>query len=114
MCERPGCAEVATVAYGFDPARASAWLKSLAEVDGAAGGLCGRHATAMAVPRGWLLDDRRVDPAPALIDLLPEAPADAELALEWTPIAVARHDVPELAGATTPLLARAFGTAARR
>ncbi len=54
------------MAYGFDPARAIAWLEPY--VPGEAGDrgagahqgrLCRRHADAMAVPQGWWLEDRR-------------------------------------------------------
>ena len=63
QCERPACAEPAVVAYGFDPARAVAWLEPY--VAGGAGAgvhhgrLCRRHADAMVVPQGWWLEDRR-------------------------------------------------------
>ena len=63
QCERPACAEPAVVAYGFDPARAVAWLEPY--VAGATGvgahqaRLCRRHADAMVVPQGWWLEDRR-------------------------------------------------------
>jgi hypothetical protein len=63
QCERPACAEPAVVAYGFDPARAMAWLEPyVAGGSGAGlhqGRLCRRHAEAMVVPKGWWLEDRR-------------------------------------------------------
>jgi hypothetical protein len=60
QCERPACAEPATVAYGFDPTRCVAWLAPLESGGIEHGRLCRRHADAMVVPRGWWLDDRRV------------------------------------------------------
>ena len=52
------------MAYGFDPARAVAWLEPYVPArpgQGRAhqGRLCRRHADAMAVPQGWWLEDRR-------------------------------------------------------
>ena len=61
QCERPACAEPATVAYGFDPARGVAWLEPFVAVDPRHGRLCRRHADAMVVPQGWWLEDRRTD-----------------------------------------------------
>ena len=67
LCERPGCSDVAAMAYGFDVDRLLVWLAPR-EPDGdplRAGSLCKRHADAMVVPRGWTLDDRReADAAP--------------------------------------------------
>ncbi len=52
--------------YGIDADRLVVWIESL---DGAqsyrAGVLCRRHADAMVVPLGWMLDDRR-EPVPRL------------------------------------------------
>ena len=61
LCERPGCSDVAAMAFGFDVDRLLVWLAPR-EPDGdplRAGALCKRHADAMVVPRGWTLDDRR-------------------------------------------------------
>jgi hypothetical protein len=59
QCERPACAEPATVTYGFDAAGGVAWLEPLRDEGSSQGRLCRRHADAMVVPRGWWLDDRR-------------------------------------------------------
>jgi len=61
LCERPGCSDVAAMAYGFDVDRLLVWLAPRdPDADPArAGSLCKRHADAMVVPRGWTLDDRR-------------------------------------------------------
>jgi len=74
LCERPGCSDVAAVAYGMRTEDLVFWLDVLEEEAGAASGvLCRRHGDSMVVPRGWTLDDLR-DPdlhlfrPPAAID----------------------------------------------
>ena len=66
LCERPGCSQAAEVSYGIDAEHLLVWLEAF---DGAvgyrAGVLCRRHADAMVVPLGWMLDDRR-DAVPRL------------------------------------------------
>lgn len=79
LCERPGCAQPATVAYGMSADTLSVWLEPF---DGAAASrdprdlrhnvLCRRHADAMIVPKGWTLDDRR-EAVPRLFKA-PDAP----------------------------------------
>ncbi|HAP78330.1 MAG TPA: hypothetical protein DCR14_19885 [Acidimicrobiaceae bacterium] len=60
LCERPGCSQPADVTYGIDADHLTVWIEPF---DGAvvyrAGVLCRRHADAMVVPLGWMLDDRR-------------------------------------------------------
>ncbi|MFM2079032.1 MAG: hypothetical protein RJA49_2922 [Actinomycetota bacterium] len=60
LCERPGCSQPAEVIYGIDADQLTVWIEPF---DGAvgyrAGVLCRRHADAMVVPLGWVLDDRR-------------------------------------------------------
>jgi hypothetical protein len=66
--------------YGFDAEHLMVWIDSYDRVaTGMAGVLCRRHADAMVVPLGWMLDDRR-DPVPRLF----KAPAQPT-------VAVARH-----------------------
>lgn len=76
LCERPGCSQPAEVTYGIDAEHLVVWIESL---DGAesyrAGVLCRRHADAMVVPLGWMLDDRR-EPVPRLFKTR-ETPAAA-------------------------------------
>jgi hypothetical protein len=66
LCERPGCSTPAEVAYGFDAEQLTVWLDAYNTALGTrAGVLCRRHADAMVVPLGWMLDDRR-EPVPRL------------------------------------------------
>ncbi len=74
LCERPGCSDPASVAYGMRPADLVFWLDLLDHVDGASHGvLCRRHADSMVVPRNWTLDDMR---DPDLHLFRPPAPTD--------------------------------------
>lgn len=52
--------------YGFDAEHLMVWIDAYERVNtDRAGVLCRRHADAMVVPLGWMLDDRR-DPMPRL------------------------------------------------
>jgi Protein of unknown function (DUF3499) len=95
LCERPGCSEVASTAYGFDADRLLVWLAPR-EPDAdrpRAGALCRRHADTLVLPRGWSLDDRRE----AVPRLFP-----------WTADFDVTDDLGGVLAADTPLLARAF------
>ena len=60
LCERPGCSQVAEMTYGFDAEHLMVWIDAYDGVaHGRDGVLCRRHADAMVVPLGWMLDDRR-------------------------------------------------------
>ncbi len=60
LCERPGCSQPAEVIYGIDADRLTVWIEPFDDSLGyRAGVLCRRHADAMVVPLGWMLDDRR-------------------------------------------------------
>ena len=60
LCERPGCSEAASVAYGMRPEDLVFWLDVLRPGAESSGGvLCRRHADTMVVPRNWTLDDLR-------------------------------------------------------
>ncbi len=66
LCERPGCSESASVAYGMRAEDLVFWLDVLREADpepeldpAGRGVLCRRHADSMVVPRNWTLDDLR-------------------------------------------------------
>ena len=71
LCERPGCSQPAEVTYGIDADHLTVWIAPLVHPDEArAGVLCRRHADAMVVPLGWMLDDQR-----ELVPRLFKAPA---------------------------------------
>ena len=60
LCERPGCSETASVAYGMKAEDLVFWLDVLRDALSLNNGvLCQRHADSMVVPRGWTLDDLR-------------------------------------------------------
>jgi hypothetical protein len=60
LCERPGCSQVAELTYGFDADHLMVWIDSFERgMTDRSGVLCRRHADAMVVPLGWMLDDRR-------------------------------------------------------
>jgi len=59
LCERPGCSDAASVAYGLRPEALVFWLDNINGPLGEGGVLCLRHADTMIVPRGWTLDDLR-------------------------------------------------------
>jgi hypothetical protein len=62
------------VAYGFDADLLTVWLDALVAVQGLRFGvLCRRHADAMIVPLGWMLDDRR-EPTLRLFKTKPTEP----------------------------------------
>src|SRR5512143_2736246 len=77
LCERPGCSQVAEMTYGFDAEHLMVWIDAYDGVaHGRDGVLCRRHADAMVVPLGWMLDDRR-EPVPRLFRAPASAPAAA-------------------------------------
>ena len=106
QCERPACAEPAVVAYGFDPARAVAWLEPYvaggAGPDAHQGRLCRRHADAMVVPQGWWLEDRRS--AEQLFAAKP-APQERTARQRARPTRVMAEVVPLLLPAAEPVAA---------
>ncbi|MEL6891448.1 MAG: hypothetical protein AAFP84_07630 [Actinomycetota bacterium] len=60
LCERPGCSDPASVAYGMRPEDLVFWLDVLRDSGSQEHGvLCRRHADSMIVPRSWTLDDLR-------------------------------------------------------
>lgn len=60
LCERPGCSERASVAYGMRAEDLVFWLDRLSDAASSDGGvLCQRHADSMVVPGSWTLDDLR-------------------------------------------------------
>jgi hypothetical protein len=129
------------VLLGFDASRRLAWFAPLDDAVGRhSGELCQRHAESMVVPKGWWLDDQRVDPrlftpppiahstpthggrvskrSPATPGEAPEPlPLDeepvAEPAPEWAPRFDRNDNLDGLLDAGTPLLGRAFGSRPR-
>lgn len=67
-CARPGCNGQAAATLTYDYANRTAWLDHLAgEAHPMNHDLCAHHADGLSVPRGWQLDDRRLELfAPAL------------------------------------------------
>jgi hypothetical protein len=122
------------VLLGFDASRRLAWFAPLDEAVGRhSGELCQRHAESMVVPKGWWLDDQRVEPqlftpppiahansaaggrvskrSPAAEpdpDPLPLEEAAPPEAAEWAPRFDRDDDLDGLLDAGTPLLGRAF------
>ena len=104
LCERPGCSEVASIAYGFDVDRLLVWL-AVRDPDGDPmrfGSLCLRHADALVVPQGWTLQDRRVPMRRTVRD------DEATVAVPWVPAFDEQDDLGGVLAADSPLLARAF------
>ena len=63
QCERPGCAQPASVEYIIDPRILLLTLQNYVGVDGERrSALCTTHGDRMSVPKGWSIDDRREDP----------------------------------------------------
>ena len=63
QCERPGCAQPATVEYIIDPHSLLLTLQNYEVVgDERRSALCTTHGDRMSVPKGWSIDDRREDP----------------------------------------------------
>ena len=63
QCERPGCAQPASVEYIIDPQRLLLTLQNYEVVkDERRSALCATHGDRMSVPKGWSIDDRREDP----------------------------------------------------
>lgn len=97
LCERPGCSAPATVTYGFDTSELSVWLAPFEPDEKArpygSGILCRRHADALAVPRGWHVDDRR-EAVPRLF-LAPAAGEQPVTAAKVRPIREKKERVAE-------------------
>jgi hypothetical protein len=78
------------VAFGFDAARRLVWLDRLVDDDRArAGALCRRHGERLTVPRGWWLDDRRLE-VPELFPV-PLPPPSTAASVAGTPGAARRE-----------------------
>jgi hypothetical protein len=125
LCERPGCSSPADVAYGFDAEQLVVWLDGFHVAQGARSGvLCRRHADAMVVPLGWMLDDRR-EPIPRLFKTTagaapkpkarrPRSPRDAtgeQLRLDPSVLALLGDQVAPAAAAASASVAVAVAVA---
>lgn len=135
LCERPGCSEPASVAYGMRPEDLVFWLDHLRPEHGDDPGvLCRRHADSMVVPRNWTLDDLRdpdlhlfrppepvprsrsaprrptvvTDERPAQLPLDDREPSGDVPDAPWTPAFDDDDDLDGVLAARSPLLARAF------
>lgn len=63
QCERPGCAQPASVEYVINPHSLLLTLQNYEAVKGERrSALCATHGDRMSVPKGWSIDDRREDP----------------------------------------------------
>lgn len=63
-CARPGCAVSASSTLTYEYGARTVWIDPLSdEAHPMTHDLCTRHANALSVPNGWLLQDRRVDAA---------------------------------------------------
>ena len=94
QCARFGCSAPAVATFTFDSGARMVWLDIPTVGAARAGELCDRHARGLKPPKGWQLEDRRVEPDPA------SAPAAKPVALD--------AELLDLLDARTPLLARAF------
>jgi len=94
QCARFGCSALAVATFTFDSVARTVWLDLPAVGAARAGELCDRHARGLRPPRGWRLEDRRVEPD------LASTPAS-------TPGSLA-EELRDLLDARSPLLARAF------
>ena len=60
-CAKPGCNTGASATLTYDYANRTAWVEHLNdEAHPMRYDLCGDHADALTVPKGWALQDRRV------------------------------------------------------
>jgi hypothetical protein len=100
LCARRGCDAPAVATLRFQPTQRSAWL---VDVDATAShserDLCTRHATALILPTGWQLFDRRRASAPAGEEAPEPEPEQPQ---------VAGEPLIDVLDARTPLLQRAF------
>ncbi len=102
LCGRPGCSDVASVAYGMRAEDLVFWLDRLPEQpEDNAAVLCRRHADTMVVPRGWTLDDLR-DPDLHLFRPPLPAPLPAPTRRTRTPRRDPDHTAEQLQLSTVP------------
>lgn len=74
QCERPGCRELATVAYRMDPVGLRVTMEHYLSGEGdRLNAICRKHADRMNMPRDWVIDDRRTN-NPTLFAVQTSAP----------------------------------------
>jgi hypothetical protein len=95
LCARPGCRATAVATLRFHATRREARLVDIDEGPASSGDLCARHATLVALPRGWRLDDERTPAEPTA----PVPPPNG---------GTAPSEITDLLDAHTPMLRRAF------
>ncbi len=119
LCSRPSCSAPAAATFNFDGLNRIVWLNDLAGSPiYTAGDLCARHAERLQPPRNWELRDARPTrvtcPAAAAPSrqVPPARPCPARPRPPVTPARAPRRARQPVAGftagASTPLLARAF------
>jgi len=70
-CAKPGCNTSATATLTYDYGNRTAWLERLHdEAHPMRHDLCAEHASALRVPVGWAMEDRRVRYSAALPDAM--------------------------------------------
>jgi hypothetical protein len=105
-CLRPGCDRPVAARLSYDAVSCELWLD---DVEAPAPRsrvqeLCGFHIDRLTVPRGWVVTDRRGDPAP-----VGEGPADPDTERPVATSSPPAADADRGPGADeAPLLARAF------
>lgn len=116
LCARPSCSAPAAATFNFDGLNRIVWINPLVDTPVcSAGDLCARHAERLQPPRNWELRDARPTrvTCPAAAAPSRQLPPARPLPARPRPAARAsrraRQPVAGLtAGASTPLLARAF------
>ncbi|MGQ0826348.1 MAG: DUF3499 family protein [Actinomycetota bacterium] len=104
LCARPGCSTPAAATLRFQPTDREACIVDLDTGAARAGDLCARHASVVALPRGWRVCDERARRAVIVLgETGRPRPSD--------PAPTAANDLTTLLDASTPLLRRAFGSA---
>jgi hypothetical protein len=114
LCSRPGCSAPAAATFNFDGLNRIVWLNDVAHSPiYTAGDLCARHAERLQPPRNWELRDARptrvtCPAAAAPSRQLPPARPRRPAAPARAPRRARQPVAGFTAGASTPLLARAF------
>jgi hypothetical protein len=111
QCAWFGCSAVAAATYTFDSSTCTVWLDIPFEGSARAGDLCDRHARTLKPPRGWQVEDRRVDD---LAEPAPELAAVSDPVSSGAGISDSEAELRTMLDAHSPLLARAFRSSGAR